>query len=118
MSRGLRDLLLELRGVTWLGLGLVAAIAVAAWVIVRLRARYRDNEDPAGSDQGMLLHVGELHRQGHLSEEEYRSIKGRLVRRLDGSLRAHERQERPNLERNRGAIAADRGLPAADPERQ
>lgn len=64
-------------------LALFAAIFVGAMLIVWIRSRYRDREDPAADDHQMLAQVGELHREGDLSEEEYRSIKHRLVERID-----------------------------------
>ena len=57
-------------------------IAVGVWMLVRVRARFRDNEDPTAADHQMLMQISNLRRQGDLSEEEYRSIKGRLVERL------------------------------------
>lgn len=68
---------------SWLLLfGMLAALI---WAIVWIKARYGGHEDPAVADHQMLSQLGELRRQGDLSEEEYRSIKGRLVERLDGS---------------------------------
>lgn len=42
----------------------------------------RDGEDNAAAEQMMLTQYTEMHRDGDLSEEEYRSIKGRLLERL------------------------------------
>lgn len=93
MRRGLSDLFTSMQGLAWsVGL-LVIVLAVSVWVILRVRAQIRDNADRAGADHGMLSQLGELHRQGHLSEEEYRSIKSRLVQRLDGSVRAQSSTE-------------------------
>jgi hypothetical protein len=69
-------------------LGLIVAIALAVWLILWLRARYRGHEDPAAIDYQMLTQLGDLHREGALSEEEYRSIKGRLIKRIDDSTRS------------------------------
>lgn len=66
---------------------LVVCIGVAVWLILRIRARFRDNDDPTADDHQLLLRVGDLRREGDLSDEEYRSIKGRLIQRIDGSLR-------------------------------
>jgi hypothetical protein len=62
-------------------------LGTAAWLIFRIRARFRDREDSAEDAQQMLLQLGELRREGGLSQEEYRSIKGRLTQRLDDSAR-------------------------------
>lgn len=59
--------------------------------MIRIRSRYRDNEDPAAAEQQMLAQIRDLHRQGDLSEDEYRSIKGRLVKRLGDVSRTGER---------------------------
>jgi hypothetical protein len=63
---------------------LFASLAFAAWLVLRIRSRYRDNEDPAAVEHQMLMQLRDLRRQGDLSEDEYRSIKGRLIERLDG----------------------------------
>jgi hypothetical protein len=75
---------------TWLvWLIFIALAAGAAWLVFRIRARFRDREDPAATRHRMLTQMGELHRQGELSAEEYRSIKGRLIRTIDDSPRAN-----------------------------
>ena len=70
--------------------GLISFFLFGIWLIVRIRTRYCDHEDPAAVEQQMLMQMGDLHRQGDLSEEEYRSIKGRLVERIDDSTRKQE----------------------------
>ena len=64
---------------------LVAALTLLVWAVVRVRSRFRDDDDPAAVDRAMLLGLGDLHRQGDLSESEYRSIKGQLLQRMDDS---------------------------------
>lgn len=54
------------------------------WLIVWIRDRYRGREDHAASPERMLMQFRELQREGDLSEEEFRSIKGRLAERLGG----------------------------------
>ncbi|MEX2286220.1 MAG: hypothetical protein WD648_03965 [Planctomycetaceae bacterium] len=71
--------------------GLFVCLVVAGWLMIRIRSRYRDNEDPAAAEQQMLAQIRDLHRQGDLSEDEYRSIKGRLVKRLGDVSRTGER---------------------------
>ncbi len=66
-------------------LGGLIGIAVALWAFTRFIAWMRDDEDTAAAEQMMLTEIGELHRGGDLSEEEYRSIKGRLLERLQES---------------------------------
>lgn len=65
----------QVLGVTLIAVSLLIAIAF------KLRSWYRgDSEDAADSDQ-LMLQFRDLHRQGGLSEDEYRSIKGRLTSR-------------------------------------
>jgi len=68
---------------TWWGFGVVLVLLVLfVWMIVRLVSRETDDIDPAEVDRQMLTAINELHRQGDLSQEEFRSIKGQLVERL------------------------------------
>lgn len=62
-----------------LTVGVIVAILVGIWLVASIRSRYRGHEDPAAQSQQMLTHMRDLYRQGDLSEEEYRSIKGRLM---------------------------------------
>lgn len=78
---------------------LFAAIGFAAWLIFRIRSRYRDNEDPAADEQRMLMQLRDLRRQGDLSENEYRSIKGRLAKRLDGLPKSGDESEKATANR-------------------
>lgn len=73
-------------------LALLALIAVC-WAIIRVTTWFRDGAGPAESEQVLLTHFRELHRQGDLSDEEYRSIKGRLVARFDDSQAPSESSE-------------------------
>ena len=57
----------------------VVAIGVLVVIALKLRARYREDSDDAVSRDDLLLQFRDLHRQGGLSEDEYRSIKGKLV---------------------------------------
>lgn len=68
-------------------IGAFLALGAMIWLIVRIKTWLQGGEDPAEGDQSLLMQFSELHREGELTEEEYRSIKGRLVARLDGSLR-------------------------------
>lgn len=77
----------KLTGSSWQFVALGVVIVVAVWLIVRVRAWSRDGEDPAAAEHQMLSHLAELRREGNLSEEEYRSIKGRLARKIEGSVR-------------------------------
>ena len=88
MGQGNREELAKLFHVSWVAwLGLFALLAVAAWLILRIRARFRDRDDPAEEGHQMLMQMGELHRRGGLSEAEYRSIKSKLSGTVDHSMR-------------------------------
>jgi hypothetical protein len=69
---------------------LFVIVAVAAWLLFRVRARFRDHEDPAEDKRRLLMQMGEMHRQGGLSEEEFRSIKSRLIEPHDHSTRENQ----------------------------
>ena len=75
--------LLQLPNFTWWQfLFAAASLVVLIWSIVRFVSRVHEDVDPAESDQEMLKAVGELRRQGDLTEDEYRSIKGQLLARM------------------------------------
>lgn len=63
-------------------LAALAGLAIGLWAFARFIAWMRDDEDNAAAEQMMLTQYTEMHRDGDLSEEEYRSIKGRLLERL------------------------------------
>jgi hypothetical protein len=60
-------------------LGLLALLIVAVLLFRSIRKRLLDHEDRATDGLGMLSQIREMHARGELSEEEYRSIKGRLI---------------------------------------
>lgn len=82
-------------------LALAAAIVAFIWIALRIKAWYRDGADPAGNPHAMLAQFRELMREGGLSEAEFRSIKSRLMDRIDGSPSAQD------------ALPQDRSLTAA-----
>jgi uncharacterized membrane protein len=67
----------------WTWIGLIVAIVVLAWIVVRARAWYRDDEDHAENAQRLLSEIQEMYDEGELSQEEFRSIKGRLTKQKD-----------------------------------
>jgi hypothetical protein len=80
--------LLDASAGEWIGfLAALAGIVFLLWLALRVRSWFRGGEDPAETEQQMLTQMGNLYRQGDLTDEEYRSIKSRLVERLDGALR-------------------------------
>lgn len=76
------DLLQMLEGNWWPQAIGVLCLVVLIWLVVRLVARANEDADPAEVDREMLMTMVELHREGDLTQDEYRSIKGQLVRRM------------------------------------
>jgi uncharacterized membrane protein len=69
--------------VLWLAV-LAAMIAVAAYLIMKIRPKAVQNE-PAASE--LLSKLRELHSQGELSDEEFRTIKTTLSAQLQQELK-------------------------------
>lgn len=67
---------------------LVLVIGIGLWVVSWIRSRLADDEDSATEAHRLLSQIADLKEQGDLTEEEYRSIKGRLVERIDDSMSA------------------------------
>ena len=64
----------------WAGLiGFVVLIGSAIWWINRYQASLRGGVDPAENDALLVRHLREMKERGEVSEEEYRSLKSRLV---------------------------------------
>jgi len=70
----------------WQVIGLLVALVVLVGLIIRIRALFREDEDSTADDHQLLSQITDLHREGDLTEDEYRSIKGRLVQKLDERL--------------------------------
>jgi hypothetical protein len=69
----------------WEWIGLIFAIVVLAWIVVRVRALFHSDDDPAENANQMLSEIREMYDEGKLSEEEFRSIKGRLTNQNDSA---------------------------------
>ena len=67
----------------WTWLGLIVAIMVLAWIVFRVRDWYREDDDHAENARSLLSEIQEMYDEGDLSEEEFRSIKGRLTKQKD-----------------------------------
>lgn len=75
---------IPLRTDSWLIFAVVLiALIVFIWLIARLVTRATEDSDPAEIDRQMLTAINDLHRKGDLSQEEFRSIKGQLIERLN-----------------------------------
>jgi hypothetical protein len=90
-------------------LGLVLLIGIGIWIVTRLRSRLADDEGSATRDHRLLTQIADLKEQGDLTEEEYRSIKGRLVERIDDSMSAHK--AKPDRPVSHSAKSSESGQP-------
>ena len=68
--------LLQETTVFWLVL--IVAFIASAVLIVRIRTRYCGREDSEANQRLLLMQMGDLHREGELTDKEFRSIKGRM----------------------------------------
>ena len=57
----------------------LVAVCVGVWFIFQLRAWFREDSGRADDNLEMLTQFRDLHRQGELSEDEYRLIKRQLI---------------------------------------
>lgn len=74
---------LELPVDSWWFFTIVLVLLVLfIWAVTRLTTATTEDIDPAEIDRQMLTAVSELRSRGELTNEEFRSIKGRLVERL------------------------------------
>lgn len=66
----------------WFFGAVLAGLIIAIALVIRFVSSETDDIDPVEIDRQMLSSVRELTRTGEITEDEYRSIKGRLVDRL------------------------------------
>ena len=57
----------------------ILSIGILIWIGFWMRSWYQDDSGPAEDAHDLLLQFKELKRQGDLTDDEYRSIKGRLA---------------------------------------
>jgi flagellar basal body-associated protein FliL len=74
--------LLNSTSILWIGLGI--AIVLLALAVHRIRAWYRDGDDPAAEAEEIVRQMQDLNRQGGLTDEEFRSIKSQFSGSRDG----------------------------------
>ncbi len=77
----------------WAIVVLVGSIGV--WCLFQLRAWFREDDGRADGHLEMLTQFRDLHRQGGISEDEYRLIKSQLVTGQAAQMRAGQRPSRP-----------------------
>jgi len=72
-------------GESWyLFAGLIAVVSLLVWLVMWLRTRLRDDTDRPTSPNEMLKQFQDSLREGELTDEEYRFIKGRLLSQDQG----------------------------------
>lgn len=81
MDSAVNQLLNHTNSISLYGIGLILALAGMAYAVLRIRAWYRDGDDPADTQREMLRQFRESTLRGDLSDEEFRSIKGQMNRR-------------------------------------
>lgn len=69
-----------------LGIGLVIALLLIAFGFHWIRSWYRDRDDPADLTDELLNQMRELHLEGDLSDEEFRSIQSQFSSRKETQL--------------------------------
>ena len=65
----------------------IVSIGILIWLIVRIRMYFRAGGDVQINEDRILDEFREIHRQGDLSEAEFRSIKGQLLPHTEGVVR-------------------------------
>jgi hypothetical protein len=75
-------------------LAAATGIAVAVWAVARFRASLRGDADPAAADAHLVRLARELRDRGEVSEDEYRSLKGRFGRAGEGDIAARTDEAR------------------------
>jgi hypothetical protein len=87
--------LLQLPDVSWTSFLIAAAcLVVVIWIIVRLVSQVNEDVDPAEADREMLQALSDLRREGDLTEDEFRLIKGQITNRLSTVWKGPGRQEK------------------------
>ncbi len=66
--------------------GIAVGLVLLLWGTLRLRAWFRDSAARDESPAVLLSEMHELHREGGLSEEEFRLIKSRLAQAMMGTV--------------------------------
>nr|AUN37394.1 hypothetical protein [uncultured bacterium] len=69
--------------------GVIALCLVAAYIVGKIRGKFRESE-PGASE--LMTNFRELHAQGGLSDEEYRTIKAKLAARIQQQVKDSERK--------------------------
>lgn len=76
----------QARLVLWCA-GLGMAIAVAVYIVATVRGGFRASDDDNSDASELLTKFREIHAEGGLSDEEFRTIKTRLTDELSHELK-------------------------------
>lgn len=69
---------------SWVPLLIAAVVLILLiWAILHFLSKMNDDVDPADADRQMLQALRDLRREGDLSDDEFRSIRGKLATRLN-----------------------------------
>jgi len=68
----------------------VITVSFLIWMILRIVGHFRENEDRHVDTSELLLQFSEMRREGDLTDDEFRSIKKRLVDPTDKVLEKEE----------------------------
>lgn len=114
--RDLDDLFEEFAESGLIFVGLLVVIGLGLWAVSWIRSRLADDEGSSAEDHRLLTQIADLKEQGDLTEEEYRSIKGRLVERIDDSTSAggEKRSTPPVSESEKSADSNSSGASGGD----
>ena len=90
------DSLLSGSPAEWVGfLVVVVLVGVAIHLVSRYRASLRGDADPAAADAVLVRRVREMRDRGEVSEDEYRSLRGRIRRAGGDDVAAPSADETP-----------------------
>lgn len=62
------------------GIGMAFLLGSMIWIIMRIRSGLLDAEDSMTEHRSLLDQIEESYQQGEMTEQEYRSIKSRVLR--------------------------------------
>ncbi len=57
----------------------LAVVLLAIWAVNRMRTWFREDMGPTERNRELFLQMRELHRRGELTDDEFRSIRKRLL---------------------------------------
>ena len=72
--------------ILWLSAGAIISV-VGIYAVVKIRGEALKDEQPEPVASELMSKIRELHSQGQVSDEEFRTIKTKLAPRLQGELK-------------------------------